>query len=586
MHLFLIRLSKDHLLEEHQRSQLLKQANQYAADFFPSWTNHKTCSRDFDQIQFFSWHSDPSFSNRIYNIYDEQKEELTGYVGAPIGKGASIDFRTATAFDAVKPNELMGQFAYFKIGDRRLRLYGDNVGFHCIFYYHNQEENAWYVGNSIKLLKLTKTRKPNLDFFVELYVLGGENWGNHTEDLDIRQLGEYGAIEYSEGKFSIDSWHDYRGVIESHKYGSTEDYLKQAAERYAQAADYIEKYHRCIIGLSGGFDSRLVLSMFKGRSLDDCACFTFQAGHGRREMRLSQKLARYHGLPFHFIQFDYSDLPSLEALTDESKRIGWEYRPYTNAVTHTILSKCQFMYTKNLAFQPSGTCGDVGTARYAGARPTVQELLDWRVNRKALNPDYHSEFIQKEHQFLSDRFGDFKDDIADSYFFFENPQSTKFSYTVYQQKDLDLFPALISTEFMNLCFSMPPERRFREAPGSPHHLLLDAFTQGEYPKYGFDKHPHWESGNWVKAMYKLDDLKKRALRKFFHRADYFTNLRMRYMEDHRDWIIAAVQKHKDSEFMSRINAQWIKDCCDDKNEMINHYKELTLLVPILIYLYE
>ncbi|MGC9327816.1 MAG: hypothetical protein ACP5I1_09300, partial [Candidatus Hinthialibacter sp.] len=364
MHLFLMRLSQDHPWEEQQRSQWLKQANQYASDFFHSWTNQKNDSQDFEQIQYFSWHSNPSFSNRTYNVYDEQKKELLGYAGAPIEKGTSTDYRTASAFGGVEPSELMGQYVYFQIGDRRLRLYGDHIGFHCIFYYQNPKENAWYISNSIKLLKLTKARKPNLDFFMELYVLGGEYWGNHTEDLEIRQLGEYGRIEYSDGKFSIDSWRDYRDVIQSHKHGTAEDYLKQAAERYNQAAEYIEKYHRCIIGLSGGFDSRLVLSMFKGRSLDDSVCFTFQAGHGQREKRLSQKLARYHGLPFHFIQFDYSDLPSLEDLTEESKRMGWEYRPYTNAVTQAIRTKCQFMYSQNLALQPSGTCGDVGTARY------------------------------------------------------------------------------------------------------------------------------------------------------------------------------------------------------------------------------
>ena len=187
---------------------------------------------------------------------------------------------------------------------------------------------------------------------------------------------------------------------------------------------------------------------------------------------------------------------------------------------------------------------------------------------------------------MTQRIGDFKDDIADSYFFFENSQSTKFSYTVYQHRKLDVFPVLVSTEFMNLCFSMPVEQRFREVNGSPHHLLMTAFTKGRYPAMGFDKHPHWDSSPWIKTMYRIDDIRKRSLRKFFHRADYFTNLRIRYMEDHRDWITSAIQRHQNTEFMTRINTQWIKDCLDDKNEMVNHYKELALLVPILIYLYE
>lgn len=586
MHLFMIRLSQDRSLDESRRTQLLKKANQFADGVFPEWTKHKSFIANFQQIDYFSWFTDPSFANRIYHCYDESKNVLLGYAGAPIGNGVSIDYRNAASFDRVKPDELMGQFAFFRIRDRRLELYGDNFGFHCIFYYFNQDEDAVYISNSLQLLKQTKARQINLDYFVELYVLGGEYWGNHTEDMEIRQLGEYGAIDYSDGKFTINTWYDYRSVIESRKSGTTEDYLRRATERYNQATEYIEKYHRCIIGLSGGFDSRLVLSMFLDRNLRDSVCFTFQAGHGRREMRLSKKLANIHKMPFHFVQFDYSDLPSMEELNAESRRIGWEYRPYTAAVTQAIQSKCEFMYTPSLALQPSGTCGDVGTARYAGARPTVQALLDWRVNWKALSADYQNEFMKKRHDFLTQRFGEFKDDIADSYFFFENSQSTKFSYTVYQHRKLDIFPALVSTEFMNLCFSMPVEQRFREVSGSPHHLLMNAFTKGRYPKFGFDKHPHWDSNSWVKTMYQFDDIRKRALRKFFHRADYFTNLRIRYMEDHRDWILSAIQRHQNAEFMTRINTQWIKDCLNDKTEMIDHYKELTLLVPILIYLYE
>ncbi len=86
-----------------------------------------------------------------------------------------------------------------------------------------------------------------------------------------------------------------------------------------------------ILALSGGYDSRLVLSLLKREGAKDIICYTYGM-KGNPDSRISQKIANHQGYPWHFVEHDRRS--HFQAFHSEERKNYYRYANHLSATAH------------------------------------------------------------------------------------------------------------------------------------------------------------------------------------------------------------------------------------------------------------
>jgi len=230
------------------------------------------------------------FENSQKKYIEDSGNTVRGYSGLLIGKNeVDIDYRDIRNIDCEKPQLYSGHFGLFTFDSDEFMCNVDNFGFHKIFCFKKDEDI--YVTNYLKLLELTGLLQADkeqavCDFLTSRF---GVYPGYNTLFEGVKTLQEYGQVSIK------------NGILKNSSYKSIEELLQPKADfetninktivEFKNAAQYLRNYHKTAIGLSGGFDGRLMLSFFyntQGKSLET---FTYNRA-GKLDLWIASYLSK------------------------------------------------------------------------------------------------------------------------------------------------------------------------------------------------------------------------------------------------------------------------------------------------------
>lgn len=193
------------------------------------------------------------FSGKLVNIPDEKINNEEKYILEEYSKNGVNFFES-----------LNGVFA-FSIYDRKndsLLLVNDRMGMKPLYYYYDNKKIVF--GSEIKAIIEDTTIKRDIDWdFWKDYFAYGYSLGEKTPILQIKALPAGCYLEYKRGNVVLNKYWDYHKVKLNEKRTESETIregvhvIKNVMERNASGLT------RCIVSLTGGYDSRCIAASLK-----------------------------------------------------------------------------------------------------------------------------------------------------------------------------------------------------------------------------------------------------------------------------------------------------------------------------------
>ncbi|HON52888.1 MAG TPA: asparagine synthase C-terminal domain-containing protein [Bacteroidales bacterium] len=222
---------------------------------------------------------------------------------------AIIDMRKTMSFEDIL-SHIQGIFTIIEISDNHISIITDSINYFPVFYlYYNQ---IWHITDSWNTLIETKSEiNINTQALIE-YECAGFVLDNQTldrnilktkawEQLTITEKGEY--IRTKTGNF----------LPKSFLFEPIEQLQQKAYNVYNNVSkrliDFLQN-RTAVVPLSGGFDSRLIVSLLYAAQYKNVICFTY--GKMNHEVPLSKQVAETLGYPWYFIDYTTIQLESLE----------------------------------------------------------------------------------------------------------------------------------------------------------------------------------------------------------------------------------------------------------------------------------
>lgn len=141
-----------------------------------------------------------------------------------------------------------------------------------------------------------------------------------------------------------------------------------------------------VVPLSGGWDSRFILSALVLHNVKNIICFTYGKADSF-EVKTARKICQKLNVQWYFVEY------TPELLQCYTSQLGWEYEQFANQFTSIAYEQDFFaiyslkqkgLFPKNAVFLP-GFCGDF----YAGSKTipaninTLQKLIKHTINKNA-----------------------------------------------------------------------------------------------------------------------------------------------------------------------------------------------------------
>ena len=197
-----------------------------------------------------------------------------------------------------------------------------------LFYFQNEQE-LWLSDDLLYLVDQLRQHQ-----HVELEPLGLLSmWrsaqlvsGIHTVWKDIKQSQASDLLLWNDGQHT-----HKKGEIYTHQeddsmmLDSLKSKLKDAARIFTQRLIDYAQGAQIVVPLSGGFDSRLVLTALVEAKYPNLFAFTYGRHHSG-EVKLSEKIAQALNVPWCFVQYSpqkwkaWQQSPSYKALFDKARR--------------------------------------------------------------------------------------------------------------------------------------------------------------------------------------------------------------------------------------------------------------------------
>ncbi|MCC5943267.1 MAG: hypothetical protein JJU37_17115 [Balneolaceae bacterium] len=572
-------------------------------------------------VSYISNYVDVSLTGKRYQHIDD--DQLVGYSGLLAGTTTrDIDLRDAKN---IKENLgdidniydiATGHFSLFKATNSHFECIVDALPGYKIFY-HQQQDGTVYVSNLPGLIKLFKPNRPNISFFIN-YICADGTYGNQTDDGDIFVLPAFGKLTWSKNNgLCIGVYHKISDLIDGKS--NIKELIQKTSDEYKNVARYIVKYHKAAISQSGGYDSRIAISMFQGLDPDRIMCYTFPDHPNDRN--LAKKLVKYYGFDHQFIS--PTDIPSVDKLDNFLNKESPFFIDYNNVFTYLLHDGITSVYKDQKQVQFIGLGGEsyenftkfkcivddnitinepsfedlnlanglISSEAPLSSLRKIDLLAKKTVDPGFLSKDGYQAIRNKLFLHYYNSYNDILDQksikdyqIANIHFLFERLGNYQAYKNYFFTRERDFFLPFGNKIFLQAVLNSPEEYLYRSKKNSLHHQLSKLLTNGDSPKYNFTRGLHWDATKVQKYKYHRIDKKFDSIAKkiFGTKEKFTTNIRKKFFYDNLSHFEDVVNTHSNSELWNYLDKQKVKSLFNSPENLYkNHSDIITKVVPLL-----
>lgn len=211
-----------------------------------------------------------------------------------------VSQRTTMSLEELS-QQIQGIYTIIEISDVCISVITDSVNYFPVFYLFTKD--VWYVSDSWNaLIDIKHGVKTNSQAFAE-FECAGFVLGNQTLDSDILKTRAWECLNIiPNGTYSRTVIGDF--LPKTFFSETFNDAQQHAYEVYSRVGARLVSYlnqRTAVVPLSGGFDSRLIVSLLYAAGYSNVVCFTY--GKMNSEVPLSKQVAQTLGYPWYFIDY-------------------------------------------------------------------------------------------------------------------------------------------------------------------------------------------------------------------------------------------------------------------------------------------
>lgn len=213
--------------------------------------------------------------------------------------------------------ELNGLFSVIINTEKECYLATDITRTYPIFYYKNK--NEWVVSDNANTLKKTYNLEIDKDLSDE-FLFSGYMIENKTLVKEIRQIPAHEVVSLADTVYTESYFSFATKIVEKQLL---QDYQKELLQCYELIAKRLTKAlnnRTAVLPLSGGYDSRLVLTLLKEQKYKKIICFSYGT-KSSYEVSVASDVAKAMGVKY--IKIEYSKKFILESL-DKKEFVDYE----------------------------------------------------------------------------------------------------------------------------------------------------------------------------------------------------------------------------------------------------------------------
>lgn len=203
---------------------------------------------------------------------------------------------------------LSGNFSYVKIKDKTVSLVVDHIRSFPLFY--SIANNNLFVSDSAAWIK-NKLKSCSLDEIAVLEMkLSGFVLGGNTLYKEIKQVqaGEEVSFNLQQTKLEPQQHRFFEYFPSHYKENSLDQYADEHQKILSEVFYKITNKHKgkkLVVPLSGGLDSRLIVSELKKQGYSDVICFSY-GKPDNKESQVSKRIADQLGYKWIFVEYTRS----------------------------------------------------------------------------------------------------------------------------------------------------------------------------------------------------------------------------------------------------------------------------------------
>lgn len=526
-----------------------------------------------------------------YNHVTENR--LFAYSGFPVARTEDYpDLRTVQKWkhyfnplpDVAK--YLMGQFAALTADKFSFECIVDNLGCHKV-YYHESGENI-FVSNHLPFLKALLPPEINEIFHIQFIAAGGIV-GDATQHKQIQTLPEYGWLQWNAEKgLTIKTYKDLTYMLADGMDRDT--ILEKMLTEYNNATNYLVDYHDIIIPLSGGYDSRTVLSMFWNKDKSNIQCYNYP--DQPQDRRLAVKVAKNHNVFLNLLKPE--PFPTLEELYNFEKNKTDSFIDFSDIFNYLFQKEIGSLNLQKRKVIASGNAGgthyglelqkklsdqplplDLTISKFAqysiGSSPLTKE--GYKLLEKSLTDYYQEKYIPRLKRDSASL------DFLSLYFFLERVGSYKGQQLQERHPDRLFYMPFGSETFIQLINRTPRENRIRGKEGGIHHSILSYFTGNEDRKIRFVNNYHWEAGKLRRLQFYAE---KKYLDKKLMEQKFSADMRTKIFEDNREQLFEILIYNKNSFLWDYLQKDYFSKLADSNSKL--SFADIQIILKIAPFL--
>ncbi len=360
----------------------------------------------------------------------------------------------------------------------------------------NQKENDILIIDNIGIF--SNWNEKEIENFKKTYC----TLDNNTLLADWRQLqaGEYAIIDKQ--KFSVDIKNYYTHSKKSNNENDLNITLNTLEKKLVEKAIHYANGKTILIPLSGGYDSRYLLSLLKDNNYQNIECFTY----GRKdsyEVLIAKNVCEKLNVKWHFIEYT-DDL--LQTFFSEKWKAYSDLNHHFSSLPHEQdFFALNYLQSNNLlpenAIIMNGFCQDIHAGSFIEPIKNfdLQKFIFHKYQLKLNLGNYENSWNGYQEWLIKNRLSKF---IINS-------------VRVYEYFGLDFYLPFWNTDWINFWFTLKTEERLNQK------FYNDYLFNGIFKKYKIDfKKP---SHNSTGKFYTLKKISKAILPESFTKLLQFQN---------------------------------------------------------------
>ncbi|MCC5943268.1 MAG: hypothetical protein JJU37_17120 [Balneolaceae bacterium] len=529
------------------------------------------------------------------NYHHESKESLVGYSGLiACNTSDNLSYTNANnlspyiynlnrLFDLVD-----GSFAVFKISDRSFECLTDTLSTHKIFYWQGNEKEV-YVSNRLELIKLFVRPDPNLLFYLQ-YVAAGGLYGNSTDHECIFTTPGCGRLRWnaSDG-LQVDRYEPLETIISNEE--TYEDLIRQTSLQLKNVARNLVTYHKPVVSLSGGFDSRVALNMFWGLNKENVTAYTFP--DISIDTKIAKRLASIHGVTHHLLR--PCSQPDIRELEDFIQEYHAPFFDYNHVFGYVINDEIQAILSKKNAVLLTGLGGAThfGVSGYKKVldfkeKEAIICLTEYLIKKsyltdngyQALKKHMINYYIEEYLPLLNKNTPSYH--LANYHFFFERFGNYQALKNHINSSENNYYIPFGNKCFLQSVFASPKEKLFRHKKYSIHHELNYQITNGSTSPIPFTKNIHWDATKLNRIEYRLQrQIKQSLINRLKVEKKYSDQVRRSFFYDYLPHYKEIIHSYKKSELWDYFDHEKLNNLLMQENLYENHSSFISKIVPLL-----